>query len=108
MSSGGAFPSVRDGALTTTGGPSSHDRSSLPPGSFLTQQRQEQSPTPALVGDPVASPGTAAGSRTDPEPINSVQTGPQPRRQVPELSMSFTGPNTHPKPTHQEGPSQAP
>ena len=41
------------------------------------------------------------------EPTNSLQPGLQARRQVPELTISFTSPNTHPKTATPGDPSQA-
>jgi hypothetical protein len=52
-------------------------------------------------------PESAAASRTEPEPTNSLQPGLQARRQVPKLTISFTSPNTHPKTDTPEDPSQA-
>jgi hypothetical protein len=49
----------------------------------------------------------AAASRTGLEPTNSLQPGLQARRQVPELAISFTSPNTHPETATPEDPSQA-
>ena len=46
-------------------------------------------------------------SRTGLEPTNSLQPGLQARRQAPELTISFTSPNTHPKTATPEDPSQA-
>jgi hypothetical protein len=46
-------------------------------------------------------------SRTGLEPTNSLQPGLQARRQAPELTISFTSPNTHPETATPEDPSQA-
>jgi hypothetical protein len=96
---------VRTGILTNTGGPSSHPRK-LPPSSSRHDQ-QEQSPTPALVGDPVPHPSQQPRRGPSLEPTNSLQPGPQARRQAPELTISFTSPNTHPKTDTPKDPSQA-
>ena len=68
---------------------------------------QEQSPTPALVGDPVPHPSRQPRREPSLEPTKSLQPGLQARRQVPELTISFTSPNTHPKTDTPEDHSQA-
>src|SRR5215207_2424589 len=95
---------VTTGVLTNTGGPSSHPRK-LPPIASRHQPR-EQSPTPALVGDPVHAQASHRVAELT-SATNSLQPGLQARRQVPKLTISFTSPNTHPRTATPEDPSQA-
>jgi hypothetical protein len=59
------------------------------------------------VGDPVPHPSRQPRRGPSLEPTNSLQPGLQARRQAPELTISFTSPNTHPKTATPGDPSQA-
>jgi hypothetical protein len=59
------------------------------------------------VGDPVPHPSRHLRRGPSLEPTNSLQPGLQARRQAPELTISFTSPNAHPKTDTPGDPSQA-
>jgi len=74
-------------------------RGNSPPSSSRHDQ-QEQSPTPALVGDPVPNPSRQPRR-------GRASSPPIPFNRIPVLTISFHEPERSPETTTPEDPSQA-